>query len=171
MRSIAIILVSILIIGSVCAQKKEASNTDVRVIKSKPHVYIDFEREAKIEPLHEGESGHRIWLRLRNNSKWKILFCSDIVPKEYGQIGITYEIERYDGDGETPGAGSSDSCGYTELKAGRSLNFSVPREHLSNGLKIKIQYRYGWEFDFHGSDNQSEPEHYVSFYSSNIPRE
>jgi hypothetical protein len=164
---------------SVVAQKKKVirptkiTSKDVRLNKNKPHVFISFEREGKIDPLYEGESDRRIWLRLYNNSKWQIKFCSSPISpeyKEYGETEITYEIERYQGSGETPGTSSSDSCGYLLLNSGKSIRFSIPREHLSYGLAVKIPFRYEWETDPDGLESLLEPKHFVYFYSDDIPK-
>jgi hypothetical protein len=175
MKSIILLFVCALFIAPIAAQKKETNSSQVRLVKDQPHLYITFEREAKIEPLRQGESDRRIWLRFHNNSKWKVLFCDDfvpnLIPKEYGEILPRYVIERYSGSGIIPGAGRSDVCTYTTLKTGKSMLFNVPREHLAEGLRIKIKYRYQWEFDYpDGTTNVDEPEHYVSFYSGEIPK-
>jgi hypothetical protein len=150
-------------------QKAEKTNQNIRLNKNKPHVYISHEREGKIDPLYVGESGNRIWLRLHNNSKWIIMFCSSVISKEYGDAEVEYKIERYKGFGDAPETRSSDSCGYILIKSGKTLLFSIPREHLANGLAIKIQFRYQWENDEDGSDDLLEPKHFVYFYSEDIP--
>jgi len=172
-----VILCCLTLTSLATAQKKMSSNqtkkitsNDVRIVKSKPHVLIGFEREGKIEPLYDGQSDTRVWLRFYNNSKWKVMFCSNPIPKEYGETETTYEIERYEGFGETPGTRSSDTCAYLLLEAGKSILFSVPREHLAEGLAIKVQFRYEWEIDPDGTDNFLEPKHYAYFYSSDIPK-
>jgi len=170
MKSITLLFVCSLLITPVFAQKKEKNSSDVRLVKDQPHVYVSFEREGQIEPLYEGESDKRIWLRFHNNSKWKVSFCFELTPKEYGEVGAKYEIERLSGAGVVPGTRGGDTCAYTTLKTGKSLLFSVPREHLAEGLAIKIQYTYEWEFDPDGSDNLDEPKHYVFFYSAEIPK-
>ena len=177
------IISSILMIGflaslfPVTAQKRSSTNwitkltsSDVRRIKQKPHIFIGFARQGKSEPLYSGESGERIWLRVNNNSRWQIMFCSGPVPKTYGDMTVTYEIERYEGSGGEPGTGSSDACGYFLLATGKSALFSVPREHLAVGLAIKVRFRYIWENDPDGSDNNLEPKHYTYFYSEDIPK-
>ena len=171
------LLVCVALAMSVTAQHRtsskgtiETKSRDVRIVADKPHVFIGYLREGKIEPLYDGDSDTRIWLSLHNNSKWRIWFCSNLIPKDYGETEVDYEIERYDSVGETPGTGSSDSCGYYSLRSGKSVTFSVPREHLAEGLAIKIQFRYEWEFDRDGSDNLLEPKHYAYFYSSDIPK-
>ena len=151
------------------AQKRKMNSSDVRLVKNLPNVYLSFERTAKIDPMYEGESNQRIWLRFHNNSRWQVMFCSGLIPKEYGETEIEYEIERYEGSGEIPGTRSSDSCGYFLLKSGSSVLFSVPQEHLFKGLAVKIQFRYEWEIEPDGSDSLLEPKHFVYFYSSDIP--
>jgi hypothetical protein len=141
----------------------------VRIIKDRPHVFINYERQGNIAPMYEGESNARIWLRLHNNSKWQIMFCSGAVPKEYGEAEITYELERYKGMGDVSGTRSSDICAYRLLKSGDSVLFSIPREHLTEGVALKIQFRYIWENDTDGSDNLLEPKHFVYFFSEDIP--
>jgi len=147
------------------------NNAQVRIAKDKPHVFVSYERRGKIAPLYAGESGERIWLQFHNNSKWKVMFCSGAVPKEYGDTEVTYELERYKGSGETPDTQSSDSCAYLLLESGDSVRFSVPREHLSDGLALRIQFRYQWENDPDGSDNLLEPKHFVYFYSEDLPKQ
>lgn len=147
----------------------ETTSNNVRMIKSKPHVFVSFEREGKIDPLYDGQSDRRVWLRFHNNSRWQVMFCSSPVPKEYGETEVAYEIERYKGSGETPGTRSSDDCGYLLVEPGESILFSVPREHLSKGLVVRIPFRYKWENNADGSDNLLEPKHFVYFHSEDIP--
>lgn len=177
LRLFTVILCCFALLSSTTAQKKNSTNqiaktisSNVRIIKSKPHVFISYERQGKIDPLYGGESGKRVWLRFHNNSRWRVMFCSNPISKEYGETEITYEIERYEYSGETPGTRSSDTCGYLLLETGKSILFSVPLEHVTDGLAIKIQFRYDWETDPDGSDNLLEPKHYAYFYSSDIPK-
>jgi hypothetical protein len=51
--------------------KDKASLTDDR-----PTVYLTFEREGKRKAIHPSESNQGIWLRLHNNTKWAINFCT-----------------------------------------------------------------------------------------------
>ena len=57
-------------------QKQGASNGDVRLSKDKPTVYITFERAGERKPLYASESNQGVWLRLHNNSRWAINFCT-----------------------------------------------------------------------------------------------
>lgn len=57
-------------------QKQSASNGDVRLSKDKPTVYITFERAGERKPLFASESNQGVWLRLHNNTRWAINFCT-----------------------------------------------------------------------------------------------
>lgn len=174
-KSIAFLLIFIFIACSITAksQTKETTSKDVRLVKDRPHVYISFEREAKRKPLRTGEGNRGVWLRFHNNSKWRVGVCMWDVPKEYGDKDITYEVERYkkeSGLEKTPIANATDGCPQEYIEPGKSVLFSVPREHLANGLSIKVPFRYEWEDDPDGFANPLEPRHYAYFYSSEIPK-
>ncbi|MCZ2391528.1 MAG: hypothetical protein LC113_10680 [Acidobacteria bacterium] len=147
------------------------TSSDVRIVKSKPHVYVGFVRQGRIAPLYEGEGHERLWLRFFNNSRFGVMLCANPIPKEYGEIYVRYEVERYRGAGRVPGVRRSDSCNYIVLAPGDRVIFSIPREHLEEGLAVKIGYRYEWETDPDGAENTGEPKHYTLFYASDIPLE
>src|SRR4051812_4328706 len=64
----------------------------LKIQANKPSVYISFERFGKTEPLYEGESENRIWLRLHNNTILNIFICHFSVAKVYGDTGIFYRV-------------------------------------------------------------------------------
>lgn len=53
-----------------------ASNEDVKISKDKPTVYLTFERAGERKPLFASESNQGVWLRLHNNTRWAINFCT-----------------------------------------------------------------------------------------------
>jgi hypothetical protein len=174
-KSIAFLLFFITIACSITAksQTKETTSRDVRLVNDRPHVYVSFEREGYRRPLRTGEGKKGIWLRFHNNSKWRVGVCMWDVPKEYGDKDITYEVERYKkvgGSEETPFPSYSDGCPLVYIEAGKFVLFSVPREHLADGLAIKVPFLYEWEVDPDGFVNPLEPIHYAYFYSSEIPK-
>lgn len=57
-------------------RKQGVSNGTVNLSKDKPTVYITFERAGKRKPLFAGESNQGVWLRLHNNTRWAINFCT-----------------------------------------------------------------------------------------------
>lgn len=49
-------------------------------------------------------------------------------------------------------------CMMENLQSGKSYIFSLPKEHVAMGLKIKVMYQYEWE-----KLSSSEPEHLLTF--------
>jgi hypothetical protein len=73
----AAILLSVLLMASYSQQAQVAANKEtVSLTNDRPTVYLTFEREGKREPIHPSESNQGIWLRLHNNTKWAINFCT-----------------------------------------------------------------------------------------------
>lgn len=167
MKTIAIVLLSCFLCQPIIARHQNArvpSKEHLR--KDKPTVYIEFERAGDRAPLRSGESNNGIWLRLHNNTKWPIVLDMQGAPsKEYGDALLIYDelsgrrvtFER-----------NCHVCSFNALGSGHSLLFSVPAEHLSKGLGIRIKFSYGWE-DYNKVLAGQEPEHYVYFYSSQLP--
>jgi len=54
------------------------------------------------------------------------------------------------------------------LPPGRSVVFSVPREHLAKHLGVYLSFKYEWETAENDSGN-NEPEHRVYYRASNLP--
>lgn len=173
-RIFCLIVVFAISLISAFAQKTETNSSDVRLVKNLPNVYISFERVGKRKPLHAGESDNGVWLRLHNNSKWQVGFCQWDVTKEYGDKDLDYEVEKYkDVKGwasATMATNPEGSCPIISIASGKSVLFSVPREHLVEGLAIKVPFRYEWETDSDGFTSDLEPKHFVYFYSDDIPK-
>jgi hypothetical protein len=140
----------------------------MRILSDKPTVYLSFERVGKRAPLLNGESESGIWLSLHNNTKWAIIVeMSDVPSKEYGDVELYYEVLSGE---KTIIDAKCHVCSVNKLSSGRSLVFSLPREYLmDNDRSIRIRFHYEWEQDETGSTSL-EPEHYVLFYSSDIPK-
>jgi hypothetical protein len=155
------------------AQNTKTSSADVRLDKEKPNVYISLERQGAWKPLKKFESKERVWLRLNNNSKWSVATCMWDISKEYGDTELTYEVERYEKIGRVVKPVTEDSegsCPLGVMGPGKSVLFSVPREHLIDGLAIKVQFRYEWETDPDGFTSDLEPKHFVYFHSFNLQK-
>lgn len=145
------------------------TSTDVRIDKDKPHIFISFEDTKKIEPLHDGESEYRVFLRFNNNSVWKVSFCIGATPPEYGEFEVIYEIFRVKGIEQVPPSGGSHNCQGILVNPKSSILFSVPKEHLADDLAIKIAFRYQWQEDSDGAFDVSETKNYCYFYSTDLP--
>jgi hypothetical protein len=73
----AAILLSVLSLAVYSQQTQLGVNKEkVLLTNDRPTVYLTFERESKREPIHPSESNQGIWLRLHNNTKWAINFCT-----------------------------------------------------------------------------------------------
>lgn len=158
-------------------QKRQNGN-DIRVVKNRPSIYISFEREGLRESPYVDESNQRIWLQFHNNSKWKVGTCMSLYPNRkggnYPDKIFYYDVERIEG-AESPkdipiGNPMKGGCHLVFIKSGGSEVFSVPREHLIDGLLIKVNFTYEWDIEPDGSISDLEPKHYVYFYSSDIPK-
>ena len=141
--------------------------TDLRLNKNMPTVYITFERAGKRRPLEEGEGEEGVWLRIHNNMRWPLRLDMNGVPKEYGDAALLYDVLA---EGKAMNERQCHVCSSNELHAGRTLLFSLPREDLVKGGGIRIRFSYGWE---HAEDvfADREPQHFVYFYSANLPSE
>lgn len=167
-------------------QKREKPKTNMPIISTQPSVFISFDHEGKREPLKTGESNNGVWLRLHNNTRVPLFFPTFSVPSALRQLGMFYDIvsvsnvsNYHDGaptvaqtkTGELP---VGYTLGHTSsaylLKPGRSVLFSLPREHLPEGVALRINFNYEWEIEGKmESVRIGEPEHYVYFYSSRLP--
>ena len=136
-----------------------------------------------------------VWLRLHNNTRWAINFPTDslyVGPKitairlcdGRGALGLRTDIEvnaRYEADAvsgdesartsdaaQPPVIRRSDVFSTSWLPPGGSVIFSVPREHLAEGLAIYIPYNYEWEYG-ERIFRSDEPQHRVYFRASDLP--
>ena len=174
MKAITLIFIFVLNLIPAIAQKTETRSSDVRVVKDQPSVYISYERQGALKPLRTGGSNERDWLRFQNNSKWQVGVCMWDIRKEYGDKDVIYEVERYENVGnseKTPIANDPEgSCPRMFMESGKSVLFSVPREHLAEGLAIKVEFRYEWQIEPDGFMSNLEAKHFAYFYSSDIPK-
>lgn len=181
----SLIFVALLIISSASLYGQKSEEASVLLNKKRASVYIDFEKSGKEQPLFEGESNQRIWLKLQNNSKWAINFCSFRVEKKYGDLGVVYDVKRLNQIGGTytteqlaqieremqnpipEGYSTADTCSEFELASGKSILFSIPKEHLKKRLYIQIKFSYEWEMKY--PESGGTPSNYVFFGYSNLP--
>jgi hypothetical protein len=170
------IIVVIVTVSFVSAQTRKPNmpSSEVRLSMDKPSVYISYERSGKREPLHVGESDEGIWLRLHNNTKWKIKFPVSGAPETHGDVGMFYTLEVVSElPDEVVDIPKGDELGHVyspfEVRSGESVLFSVPREHLPKGIVLRVKFSYEWENQDDVSAGR-EVEHTVSYYASNLPQ-
>ena len=163
--SATVILCSLLVTLHAQQRRSSGAKSEFRLRKDVPTVYITFERAGKRKPLEQGESEQRIWLRLHNNARWRLRLAMNGVPKEYGEAALFYDVLS---EGKVVVERRCHVCSSNQLRPGRSLLFSLPREDLVKGGAIRVKFSYGWE---HPDDvfADREPQHFVYFYSSKLP--
>jgi len=67
---------STLMVSGYAQTRDLAREVPPHLSNTKPTVYLTFERAGNREPVHTSESRLGIWLRLHNNTKWAINFCT-----------------------------------------------------------------------------------------------
>jgi hypothetical protein len=143
------------------------NNDDVLLDRNKPSIYLTFERRGQRTPRNPDESSEGIWLRLHNNTRWAIstyagsgvsLSKTSFAPlllfnkRQPGLLdGVEIDAGYYvDADLQSnispPKLLRHDSlASEVWLPSGRTLIFSVPREHLGKYLSISVPFQYQWE--------------------------
>jgi len=136
-------------------------------------------RKDRQEHLNEA-----VWLRLHNNTRWAITFSSNSFysgprtiiyslsdgSRAFGlgegmKIDLQYSIEEADGKRLEY---SGDQSFGSLLPPGRSIVFSVLREHLSNGRSVYVSFKFEWERLEKGVTVRG-PEHRMYFRASDLP--
>ena len=179
-------------LGLQARSQSEASSFLIR--KDRPSIYVEFQRSGKSPPLFGGEKEERVWLKLYNNTRWAVGMCSFPVTSQYGDIGVVYDVKqgrtllRTGGPigGRRPsekpqpkkmnlpesakipqGYSTGDTCTRYYLDSGKSIVFSVPREHLAKNLYIEFEFWPEWEN--RDNDLGNFPQSFVSFSNQELP--
>jgi hypothetical protein len=111
-------------------------------------VYMEFRKVGKCPTMWRGENTDRIWLGLRNNTRWTLLVTANgVKDKCYGEASLFYRVEANGSvpEGPIPYGHWLDVGSILEIEPGEALNFSVPKAHLDPGLSIRIDFRFKWE--------------------------
>ncbi|HWQ56735.1 MAG TPA: hypothetical protein VN442_23820 [Bryobacteraceae bacterium] len=112
-------------------------------------VYMEFRKVGKCPPANRGDKNDRIWLALKNNTRWQISVLANGVESEcYGDASIFYRVEQNEfamPDGPIPHGHWLDVASRVEIEPGDVLNFSVPKTHLDPGLSIRVDFEFTWE--------------------------
>lgn len=185
MRFITIILLAVFSFAfQVNAQSKTDSNkektstNDLKLNKDKPSVYITFEKYDQFYFERTDQTYDIIWLRVHNNFKGDISFCSyDTSVSPTGKIGLDYIAEKRldlsdlstrNNESVPLGMPGFDLCNQYVLKSGESFPFGVHQKDLVKGNQIKIRFFYPWE-DAYKAWTGNEPTHYIYYYAFYLP--
>jgi hypothetical protein len=170
----SLILIPLLLVHlTVCANQKQAQrrhvpSTKERVNSNKPSVFITFLRSGEVPPLETGVGSTYLWFRITNNTRWPIWVNMSDVPKDYGDAELYYVIESNE-DGRIRVDSRCHVCSSNPLGAGRSITFSLPRDHASADARLRIEYSFEWERGAEGVSG-SYSTHSVEFHFSYLPK-
>jgi hypothetical protein len=150
---------------SLAQRRSGVTSRNPRISKANPSVYITLEREGVIASVSTGEMQQTVWLRLRNNTRWPIVFDMRGVPsKEYGDASLFHDVLL---EGKVIAEERCHTCSFNRVGPGRSLLFTVPGEDIGKGKSIRVQFSFGWE-DENDVAGGREVEHFVYFHSSSL---
>lgn len=145
---------------------------DILIEKKKPSVYVNFVKFGERTFRYSKDSKEGVWLRLNNNSKWDLLVSTIGTDKKNGDFELFYKVGAFkdwfkaNPNKNVPtGLEFGHIASEFNLKSGKSIVFSVPREHLYQNLYIVVKFDYDWE------NNTSNIGHQVLFSSSQLPKE
>jgi hypothetical protein len=174
-----LLFVSLILGGSFVVFAQINSKTETlclsnRLDSKKPSAYITFEKFDKRKPFTQEESNEGVWLRFHNNTKWKIYLKTFGNETENNSYKIPYQVKLLPSqnsevkESQIP-KGYRLSNSVHEIESGKSLLFSIPKEHLANGFYITIDFSYDWELTGYGGGGGLEIAHQVSFLWSQLP--
>jgi len=169
MRNLIAIIVILFSVVSSGAQQgtSRARQWNMHLRIGMPGVYITLERVGQLKSPDPGDDKERVWLRLHNNTRSPIRLDMGGVPSsEYGDAALFFD--EFLGE-ELTFRHRCHSCTSNMLAPGKSVIFSVPRADLGETRAIRIRFSYGWE-DWGDVIAGREPEHYVYFHSSRLPK-
>lgn len=134
---------------------------------TKPYVYLQFDHIGPRKPLHEGEPSTGLWLRIVNNCKVPINVRSygvitgdigtgvfdEIIPVQQvltvradsGEIPLSTDEKPTPKTANEPSAKmpegySAELSSVTRVLPGKSLLFSVPRNHVSRDWFLRVKF-------------------------------
>lgn len=160
------------------SNNKTLNPCEDNVINTKrPSAFITFERFGKKMIERLGDKNDFVWLRFHNNTKWKITIKTAGFDREHGDFGVFYEVQVQPlwkdkiKESDVPiGRRMAHVGSVRTIESGKSLLFSVPKEHLAEGLYIIVDFSYEWEQYGDSGGNVLDIIHQATFFSSNLPK-
>ena len=111
---------------------------------------MTFGKVGNAPPVFAGEGNERIWLVLKNNTRWTISVRTFGLGDGYSkaEAGLMFDAEAddcYVPESPVPNGYGGDAASLTDLQAGEELLFSVPTTYLAPGLAVRVNFRFNWE--------------------------
>ncbi len=167
----------VLIFSLISFSQTNNKSENFRLVQTKPSAYITFEKFVTREPRFIGESSERILLRFYNNTKWNLTINTLACRTIQEECLVFYEVERRYGDkseikkSDVPsGYRMAHISSVMTIPSGNSVRFSLPKEHLAEGLYIIVEFSYEWEAGGNGGNSNGYIFHKAPFYSTDLPK-
>jgi hypothetical protein len=184
-------LVCILLLA-VASMYAQSPDTSFVLDGTKRYVYLQFDHVGPRKPLHEGEPPTGLWLRIVNNCKVPISVRSygvttgdvgtgvfdEIIPvqqgltvqAESGEIPLSTDENPTQKNADKPSAKmpagySAELSSATLVQSGKSLLFSVPRNHVSQDWFLRIKFTLAVSKPSVGTGPLTE----LDFFNDQIP--
>jgi hypothetical protein len=173
MKKLPLLLTLLILTGIILSVRYEVSgqkDNSFLVDDKRLSVYITYVKKGVRKPRYSNESNQGVWLRLHNNTRWSIRFCGGAFEKENNAHAVNHNVGVLEAwknkikDSAIPKGYYAHVCMMQVLESGKSLDFSIPSEHLGEGLMINLPFQYEWE-----KVSSSEPTHLVFYYSNALP--
>jgi len=163
----------VIALSAVALLSAQGQTSAVFLNSSKPGVYVTFLRVGRRDPVRIDESKRGVFLRLHNNTRWVLLLHMSGVPRRNGEAGLFYDVVE-DPSGYPPSQlpirVNFHVSSVNPIRSGTTIDFSVPEEHIREGLGVQIEFNYEWEAtERTGIPRPDEPRHVVTFYHSQLP--
>ena len=146
MRRVA--LVALAFLSPCFGQRTSQPVTSPLIDRTKPTVYLTYQRSERLTPKATHAATDVIWLELRNNTRWRIIKA--ILPNPSGNSDWCYEVVTDDNCRTHlyPNIGNcSGFYGFQVVEPGQSISAAVPAGDLSRGLAIETKFSFEWEPD------------------------
>ena len=181
--------------------KTRRANSDVRLQKDKPTVFVSFVRFGRRESFRTVDSENGVYLQLHNNTRWTLILRAygaggyTFTKSDAEEIGMFYGVEEVQQIGASSGTGDPANPSLIPQETKKLdiyENCEVALGYWSDTATI-VELKPGKSFLFslpreslcrnlrmyityqykweNDFGNASEPEHRVYFYGQDLPKE
>ena len=152
-----LVTIGLILASNTLGQKK----TVQKPVQKVPSIFISLESVEIMKDSLRRKDEKRVWLRLRNNSRWTIKVDASGGVKGQDDASLYYDI--LDDKDNIKQRRACHVCSIVGLARGKSILFAVPYEELEKAASLRIQFSYPWEDEVEVAP-AIEPTHFVYFY-------
>lgn len=170
---ICLVVTSVLILVCGCIAQNTATDNEFRLNSKRPSAYITFERFGERAEEWDGKRDG-VFLRFHNNTRWDLTLATLGCKSIDEECLVFYEVLRNDTTDpakkcDVPFGRQRHKSTIKLIPSGKSVLFSVPKDHLLDSRYITIEFGYGWEKFGDTGGGTLEIIHRATFLSSDLP--